>query len=126
MKVPVDMNMSTQWVDTLREDGMVAVHWSSIGDAGSSDEEIMRHAVAGGYIVLTRDIDFSTILAATNGIGPSVVHLRRSDRFSESFAAEVARAMRQVEHELALGAVLSVKGRRFRVRRLPIGNTDPD
>jgi predicted nuclease of predicted toxin-antitoxin system len=126
MKVLVDMNMSTRWVDALREQGIVAVHWSTLGEASSSDEEIMRYASAHGHVVLTRDIDFSTILAATSGVTPSVIHLRRQDRFSEDFARLVASAMRQVEHELAAGAVLSLKGSRMRVRRLPIGNTASD
>lgn len=85
----------------------------------------MRHAAAHGYVVLTRDIDFSTILAASKGLAPSVVHLRRQDRFSLVLAAQVASAMRQVEQELSAGAVLSISGSRLRLRRLPIGNIDP-
>jgi predicted nuclease of predicted toxin-antitoxin system len=126
MKVLVDMNMSTRWVEALREQDMEVVHWSALGDPASADAEIMRYAVTHGYVVLTRDIDFSTILAATGGVAPSVVHLRRQDRFSDEFAAVVAGAMRQVEQELALGAVLSLKGSRMRLRRLPIGNAGPD
>jgi predicted nuclease of predicted toxin-antitoxin system len=126
MKVLVDMNMSTRWVHALRELDVDATHWSALGEASSPDEEIMRYASTHGYVVLTRDIDFSTILAATSGLAPSVVHLRRQDRFSDEFAKLVASALRQVEHELAAGAVLSLKGSRMRLRRLPIGNTASD
>jgi len=125
MRLLVDMNMSPRWADALRDLGFDAVHWSTLGDPASPDDEIMRYAAAHGYVVLTRDIDFSTILAATGGLGPSVVHLRRQDRFGVESAAHVASAMRQVEQDLHSGAVLSINGARLRLRRLPIGTVDP-
>lgn len=39
----------------------------------------MAYAKANEYIVLTHDLDFSTILAATHGEKPSVVQIRAND-----------------------------------------------
>ena len=126
MRVVVDMNMSPRWVDALRAEGLEAVHWSHQGNPRSEDDEIMRFAATEGYVVLTRDLDFSAILAATGDLAPSVVHLRREDRFDPALAGKVIAAMRQLEQELSLGAVLSVRGNHMRLRRLPIGRKDFD
>jgi predicted nuclease of predicted toxin-antitoxin system len=124
VKVVIDMNMSTRWVEALRAEGLDATHWSDVGHPEAADTEIMQFAAANDYVVLTRDMDFSAILAATVELGPSVVQLRRQDRFSPDFARHVAAGMQQVEPELAAGAVLSIDGGRMRLRRLPIGTTD--
>ena len=65
MKLLVDMNLSPRWVKTLNEARIKAAHWSSLGPANASDTEIMTFARTNGYVVLTQDLDFSEILAAT-------------------------------------------------------------
>lgn len=41
MKIPVDMNLSPDWVKLLERAGWEAVHWSMVGDMRAPDEEIM-------------------------------------------------------------------------------------
>ena len=41
MKLVIDMNLSPEWVAVLREAGWEAVHWSTIGEAGAEDTQIM-------------------------------------------------------------------------------------
>lgn len=64
MKLVVDMNLSPAWVALLESAGHSAVHWSSVGPPNAPDMEIMGWAADHGAIVLTHDLDFSTILAA--------------------------------------------------------------
>jgi predicted nuclease of predicted toxin-antitoxin system len=47
----------------------------------AADIEIMAYAAKHDYVVLTHDLDFSAILAATQGTKPSVVQIR-SDNLS--------------------------------------------
>ncbi len=47
----------------------------------AADIEIMTYAAKYDYVVLTHDLDFSAILAATQGAKPSVVQIR-SDNLS--------------------------------------------
>lgn len=70
MKLLVDMNLSPRWVGLLINAGIEAVHWSTLGAANAPDVEIMAFARAKGYVVLTHDLDFSAILAATHGASP--------------------------------------------------------
>jgi predicted nuclease of predicted toxin-antitoxin system len=70
MKVLVDMNLSPAWVNVLADGGIVAQHWVSLGVPNAPDSEVMAYAMANGYLVLTHDLDFSAILAATHGKKP--------------------------------------------------------
>jgi len=78
MKVLVDMNLSPDWAGFLAEAGFEAVHWSKVGSKSAT--ELMKWAAENDHIVLTADLDFGAILAATHGIKPSVVQMR-SDQF---------------------------------------------
>ena len=73
MKLLLDMNLSPRWVRTLTDAGFEAQHWSICGKGSAADAEIMAFAKANGYVVVTHDLDFSAILAATGGDKPSVV-----------------------------------------------------
>jgi predicted nuclease of predicted toxin-antitoxin system len=70
MRLLLDMNLSPSWVGFLRESGVEAVHWSTVGDPRASDATIMAWARHGGYVVFTHDLDFSALLAATEATGP--------------------------------------------------------
>jgi predicted nuclease of predicted toxin-antitoxin system len=65
MKLLLDMNLAPRWVPYLKAAGFETHHWSMVGRADASDEEIMAYAARLGLIVLTHDLDFSAILAAT-------------------------------------------------------------
>ncbi len=57
MKILIDMNLSPRWVGVLRTAGIEAMHWSENGAATAPDETIMAFARAGGWVVLTNDLD---------------------------------------------------------------------
>jgi predicted nuclease of predicted toxin-antitoxin system len=79
MKLLVDMNLSPRWIGLLQDAGWEAVHWSAVGKVSAPDSEVMAYAAQHDYVVLTLDLDFSAILAATHGNKPSVVQIRTED-----------------------------------------------
>lgn len=79
MKLLVDMNLSPQWVQLLRDAGWVAAHWATVGKANAPDSEITAYAATNNYVILTHDLDFGAILAATHQAVPSVVQIRTGD-----------------------------------------------
>jgi predicted nuclease of predicted toxin-antitoxin system len=125
MKLLVDMNLSPKWAGFLASAGYDAVHWSAIGAANAPDKEIMSHARNGGYVLLTSDLDFGTILAVTHGEKPSVVQLRSDNLSHEIVGKQVIDALRQLAIELEGGALVTVDTERTRLRILPLlTNTD--
>lgn len=99
---------------------MVAVHWSAVGLGDAEDRAIMSHAAAECFTVLTHDLDFGAILAATQGMLPSVVQIRAKDVSPSAIGAQVVAALRQTEKELSSGALVTVDPDRTRMRLLPL------
>lgn len=120
MKLLVDMNLSPRWIRLLTSEGFEATHWSSIGPVNAKDFDIMQFARANDYTVLTHDLDFSTILAATQGEKPSVVQLRSEEVNPDVIGRKVIKALQQMTQELEKGALLSIDLHRTRLRLLPL------
>ena len=119
MKALLDMNLSPRWAELLSEKGIESLHWYKIGAPDASDMEIMAYAHDNNYIVLTCDLDFSTILSVTHGLKPSVVQIR-SLRFQEEDVELLATALLQSVNELENGAILVVDFKKNRLRSLPL------
>ncbi len=123
MKFLIDMNLSPAWVDFLAGEGFEAVHWSTVGPGTASDAELMRWAAAGGYVVITCDLDFPALLAATQRRKPSVVLMRSDVLTTRAVGGLLVAALRQVGAELSAGAILSIDAGRARLRLLPLERT---
>lgn len=91
-----------------------------MGAANASDAEIMAFARTNGYVVLTHDLDFSAILAATQRSKPSVVQIRSDDVGPETLGPILIEALRQMAAQLEEGALLTVDLARARLRVLPL------
>ena len=120
MKLLIDMNLSPRWVRTLADAGIEAEHWSSLGETNATDAAIMTFARTKDYVVLTHDLDFSAILAATKGEKPSVVQIRSENVSPEGIGKLVIDALRQMSDLLEQGALLTVDPARARLRVLPL------
>lgn len=124
MKLLLDMNVSPRWTSCLNRAGIEAVHWSSVGRFDAPDGEILAFARVGGYVLLTQDLDFGAILAATGADAPSVVQLRSDNLDPDVIGDAVANAVLQLRPELAQGALLSIDPKRVRARVLPLRRPD--
>lgn len=124
MKFLVDMNLSPRWTILLRDAGWESEHWSKVGHASAPDKEIMAHAAANGFVVLTHDLDFSAILAVTHGKKPSVVQIRAEDVSVEGIGNWTVMALRSMAAELEAGALITIEPDRTRLRLLPFQSED--
>lgn len=95
------------------------MHWSAIGRGDESDAELIRRAREHAHILLTADLDFSAILAATQRRHPSVVRIRADVPTPAVIGEAVVAALRQTREELARSAIVSVDAARARLRILP-------
>ena len=120
MRVLVDMNLSTRWVEFFAAHGIAAEHWSRIGAGRATDLEIFAHARTQGHVIFTHDLDFSAILAQTAASKPSVIQVRHPKPRPEDFGPQLVRAITDNAGALAAGALLLIEPGRHRIRILPI------
>ncbi|MCL2807955.1 MAG: DUF5615 family PIN-like protein [Coriobacteriia bacterium] len=113
------MNLSPRWAHYLSSFGLDCVHWSTVGCAGATDIEIILYAKEHGYSIVTHDLDFSAILAATKEARPSVVQIRSIDLNPRTIGVQVAKAIITMESELQLGALVTIDPGKTRLRLLP-------
>lgn len=80
----------------------------------------MGYARIHNAIVLTHDLDFGAILAATQGNKPSVVQIRADDGSPDTIGRQLVLALQPLKEELADGALVTVEPGRTRLRVLPL------
>src|ERR1700687_3355239 len=114
------MNLSPRWIAFLKQSGIDAVHWSDVGPVDATDGDIMDFALEHQYVVLTHDLDFSAILAATQRQTPSVVQIRAADISPDVMGTRLLSVLRHQRQELERGALVSIDATRTRVRLLPL------
>lgn len=120
MRLLIDMNLPPSLGPLLRAEGHDAVHWSTVGAGNATDQSIMAYASQHHFTVVTHDLDFGAILAATHARGPSVIQVRTQDVLSADFLSTLATTLRRFAPDLAAGALIVVDESRARVRVLPI------
>ena len=125
MRILVDVNLSFRWADMLISEGIEAVYWDAIGAANAPDIEIMTYALANGYTVMTRDLDFSDILAATHGVQPSIVQIRTADARPEPLVKRIANTVTSLSAEIEQGTIISIDEHKTRINTLPLSLYPP-
>jgi predicted nuclease of predicted toxin-antitoxin system len=120
MRFLIDMNLSPGWARLIEEAGFEAIHWSTIGAHDAEDAVLLQWADEHDYIVLTNDLDFGAILAATRARRPSVLQIRGELLTPGVIGNMVIAAIRQTASDLQKGALVAVDVTRARVRILPI------
>jgi predicted nuclease of predicted toxin-antitoxin system len=83
------------------------------------DADIFAKAVAEGRAILTFDLDFGEIVAATGSLRTSVVVFRLHDTRTETVIERLRDVLDQSSDALIAGAIVVVEDAQHRVRRLP-------
>jgi len=93
---------------------------AEVGAVNAPDVEIMSWARGEGRCVLTHDLDFSAILAATRAEGPSVVQIRAQDLAPETLKPTLISVLHRYAEQLMAGALITIDTRSARIRSLPL------
>jgi predicted nuclease of predicted toxin-antitoxin system len=115
-----DMGISPRTIEFLKQQGYDAIHLHQEGLDTLPDAEILRKARQENRILLTHDLDFGELLAASGARLPSVIIFRlRNMR-----PAQVNQVLSVIGAEYATvlqtGCILSVTEHQIRVRPLPV------
>ena len=120
MRLLLDMNLPPSLTGFFKNQGHECRHWKEVGDGAAPDSQVLSWAAANGFVVVTHDLDFSAILAATGGNAPSVIQVKTQDVLSPEFRQTLAGVLTRFSAELASGAIVTVDPGRARVRILPV------
>lgn len=121
MKFLADMGISPQTAQFLRTSGHDALHLYEAGLLTLPDSDILAKARHEDYIVLTHDLDFGELMAASGADLPSVITFRLRNMQPDNVNRHLQAVIDQHTDALQAGAVVTVTEGRSRVRQLPIG-----
>jgi predicted nuclease of predicted toxin-antitoxin system len=121
MKLLLDMGVSPRTAMFLRSRGHDAVHLRELGMYRAGDEEAVRRAASEGRILVTFDLDFPRILAATDATQPTLIVFRLEKFTTDEVNLALVEVLARCGQSLIEGAIVVVEPSRLRVRKLPIG-----
>lgn len=121
MRFLADMGISPKTVAFLLDLGYDAVHLHDEGLERLADPDIMEKARDEGRVLLTHDLDFAGLIAASGSRLPSVVVFRLRHMRPERVNRYLQEVLERHGTELARGAIISVTEGQARVRLLPLG-----
>jgi len=120
MKFLADMGISPKAVDFLVRLGYPAVHVQQQGLHRLKDSEILAKARREGCILLTHDLDFGDLLAASGADLPSVVIFRLRNMHPENVDRHLLKIVSRFAEVLESGVIMVVTEGQVRTRRLPL------
>lgn len=120
MRFVIDENMSQKWARELNARGHRAEHWLEIGKRAAPDADVLQYARSVDAVVLTCDLDFGDILAASGSKTPSVLQLRPGKMRPEILIHRVLAAINQHSRLLEAGVLLTIDLKKSRARALPL------
>lgn len=122
MKIIADINIGVSLVVGLRGLGHDIDRADVFLRATAADAEIAALAARMGAVVLTRDQDFSTLLAMSQANAPSVINLRHVSVDAHRLIRILDSVIRRHDADLIRGAIVTVDERGVRTHLLPVGS----
>jgi predicted nuclease of predicted toxin-antitoxin system len=127
VKFLIDNAVSPDVAVPLRAAGHDALHVLDRGMGTADDQSVIRLAVAEGRVIISADTDFGTLLVLQKMQLPSVILLRHGvPRRPSEQAAMLLANLQNIATDLANGAIVTFRGDRIRVRRLPMTGESTD
>jgi predicted nuclease of predicted toxin-antitoxin system len=115
-----DMGVSPRTVAVLIAAGFDAVHGRDLGLGQADDAQILARAASERRVVLTFDLDFGDILAASGGTSPSVIIIRTTVQ-TPTVVNPLLLAVIAKQHEaLTEGCLIVIDDSCYRLRHLPV------
>lgn len=114
------MGISPSLVDALQELGHDSIHVAEVEAGRLPDPEILEKARNEGRVLLTHDLGFGELLAASGSDLPSVVTFRLRNMRPDNVKAYLGRVLAECSDALEHGAIVTVTEAAIRVRGLPL------
>jgi predicted nuclease of predicted toxin-antitoxin system len=120
MRFLADMGISPKTVAFLRSLGHEALHLHEQGLDRLPDPAILEKARTERWILLTHDLDFGDLMAASGDKLPSIVVFRLRNMHPEHVSRHLKAIIAEYHNALDQGVAISVTEGQVRVRLLPL------
>ena len=120
MKLILDMNLSPLWAPFFKNNGYDCSHWSTIGKPDAKDSEILKWAQVNKATIITHDLDFSALLAASGQTMPSVIQIRDNNIAPETHGALFIETLKNHMQATSNGCLISIEPQKRKLRMLPL------
>lgn len=120
MKFLLDQGLPRSLKLLLLENDYEAEYVANIDMSKSSDIEMIKFAKENGYVCITIDSDFHTIMALSGNQYPSVIRFRIEGLKAKGFLELLIKIIPEVYEQLQNGCLVSVQDEGIRYRNLPI------
>ncbi len=120
MRLLADLHIAPRTVEFLRTLGHDVCRVTDLLPANASGQAIVERAAQEHRIILTQDLDFSSIIALSGRPGPSLLSLRLTSSKVELVNSVLQRILPILESDLEHGSIVTVEDQRIRLRRLPL------
>jgi predicted nuclease of predicted toxin-antitoxin system len=120
MQFLADMGISQSTINLLKKMGHDAVHLKDQGLQRALDREVIEKATREQRIILTCDLDFGDLMAASRELSPSIIIFRLENETPKNVNKRLKKVIEESLDALRKGAIISVEETRHRVRYLPI------
>jgi predicted nuclease of predicted toxin-antitoxin system len=122
MRFLADMGISPRTVDFLKALQHDATHLHDQNLDSTPDSIILKKAREEQRILLTHDLDFGELLAASGTASPSVIIFRLRNMHPDRVNSSLNSIINNHAALLEQGVIISVDEGQIRVRLLPIGS----
>ena len=120
MRFLFDENMPRSFPKILRKLGYEAIHVSDVGLTSTKDRIIVSFAEKTSDVLITFDLDFTTIVATENLPFPSVITFRLPELNQVDFEIIMSQHLESLLEPLAKGALITINERGISIRYLPV------
>ena len=115
-----EMKISPQTVTFLQQQGWDMIRVSEVLPATASDSEILEFARREERVIVTQDLDFSTLLALSGYNQPSLITLRLLASDPDTVNQKLIEVLPTIKQELEEGCAVTMEDTVVRICRLPI------
>lgn len=120
MRFLFDENMPRSFPRILRQLGYAAIHVSDVGLTSTKDRIIVSFAEKVGDVIITFDLDFTTIVATENLPFPSIITFRLPELNQADFETIMSQHLESLLPALEKGALITINERGIRIRYIPV------
>lgn len=114
------MNISPLTVSELTENGWEIIRVSDVLDSSADDVHIIEWARENGYVIITQDLDFSSIIALSGKQYPSLITLRLTVVEPQRVTEKLQYVYPMIIDQLREGYAITINDSSIRKRKLPI------